>query len=51
MLPPQQQSRQDQLFYVVHYIALCGQILLEQDSLVLIVTSLEGVTYLLAIFA
>ena len=51
MLPPQQQSRQDHSFYVVHYIALCGQFLLEQDSLVLIVTSLEGVTNLLATLA
>ena len=50
-LPPQQQSRQDHSFYVVHYIALCGQFLLEQDSLVLIVTSPEEITYLLATFA
>ena len=39
VLPPQQQSRQDHSFYVVYYIALCGQFLLEQDS------------YLLATFA
>ena len=50
-LSPQQQSRQDHSFYVVHYIALCGQFLLEHDSLVLIVTSPEEITYLLATFA
>ena len=49
--PPQQQSRQDHSFYVVHYIALCGQFLLEQDSLVLIVTSPEEITYLFATLA
>ena len=43
-LPPQQQSRQDHSFYVLHYIALCGQFLLEQGSLVLIVTSPEEIT-------
>ena len=48
---PQQQSRQDYSFYVVPYIAVCGQFLLEQDSLVLIVTSPEEITYLLATFA
>ena len=46
-LPSQRQSQQDHSFYVVYDIALCGQCLLEQGSLVLIVTSPEGITYLL----
>ena len=50
-LSPQQQSRQDHLFYIVHYIVLCGQFLLEKNSLVLIVTSPEEITYPLATFA
>ena len=41
----QQQPRQD------HYITLCGQFLLEEGSLALIVTSPEEITYLLATFA
>ena len=43
-LPPQQQSQQDHSFYVVYYIALRGQFLLDQGSLVLIVTSPKGIT-------
>ena len=45
-LPPQEQSRPDHSFYVVHCITLCGQFLLEQGSLVLIVTSPEEITFL-----
>ena len=50
-LPPQPQSWQDHLFYLVHYTALCGLFLLEQGLFVSIVTSPEGITYLIIIFA